>query len=99
HPRTLHSFPTRRSSDLHRATQDIQDLGEFIDTAGTNNLANWSYPVIMSAGGESGHAVLLGVHPHAAELENLELSAVLGQAHLFVDRKSTRLNSSHVSIS
>src|SRR5438067_12956088 len=64
HHRDLHSFPTRRSSDL----------GSFDSTA------------------TSYSAALGGIGSHV-------WSAVLNPASFEVDRKSTRLNSSHVSIS
>src|SRR5699024_11965877 len=71
HPRDLHSFPTRRSSDL--ATADsLPDLAA-------------SAPEVMAKieAVNSGAETLQSVADLAPEL----------------DRKSTRLNSSHVSIS
>src|SRR5690242_20770740 len=61
--RDLHSFPTRRSSDLYGA-------------------------------GAPGSGEPVAGHPHAACLQ-----VVQPREALFLDRKSTRLNSSHMSIS
>src|SRR5690242_21370290 len=67
HPRALHSFPTRRSSDLDRTAVLLDDpLG-----------------------------VAVAVHHDAADF----LVHALGRRLADQDRKSTRLNSSHMSIS
>src|SRR5205814_9909904 len=82
HPRLLHSFPTRRSSDLLDVAEDVvagvvvhagQDLGEWITRLG-----------------------FLG------DLLRLEGVVRLGQyvvRRALGDRKSTRLNSSHLGTS
>src|SRR5699024_12753133 len=85
-PLYLHSFPTRRSSDLIH-------IGRFVAVFGSGSLRE------AAVGG--GHldacvvdivaAAIDGGHAHDAQLVYLE--AEVG------DRKSTRLNSSHVSIS
>ena len=54
--------------------EDVQQLGQLVDTDLADEPAHWGDPVILVAGGEPGDAVLLRVHPHAAELENLEQS-------------------------
>src|SRR5437773_3997213 len=73
--RDLHSFPTRRSSDLNRLyavplPAMITALQDTID----------SQPATRAGGGGMG---------------NLSQSSIV----FFVDRKSTRLNSSHITIS
>src|SRR5690606_41676405 len=73
-PRDLHSFPTRRSSDLALSAdliwRDVQRLARKI-------------PVLVYMG-------------NAAASGGYYVSA---PAHHIIDRKSTRLNSSHVKIS
>src|SRR5437660_519920 len=65
-PRDLHSFPTRRSSDLERVAHAMRDRQRLID----------------------------------AERPGLELvREILAFEPRHKDRKSTRLNSSHVAIS
>src|SRR5207253_10553749 len=88
----LHSFPTRRSSDLDRVGLDVFGIGEhhraeFLDSAPV---------VILSAA--------------ATRTENIRLTSAVTvlsasdpvrvfQEFATLDRKSTRLNSSHVAIS
>src|SRR5699024_12288576 len=72
----LHSFPTRRSSDLNVLRQGFQLVAMVISLALT--------PVLTTS--------LLGSEE---EVGGFSRTAVL----YAVDRKSTRLNSSHVSIS
>src|SRR5690349_21932006 len=74
HPRCLHSFPTRRSSDLPQWV--VADIG-----SGTGLLTK----IFL----ENGNRVF-AVEPNAA-------MRAAGEEYL--DRKSTRLNSSHVEIS
>src|SRR5207253_10361081 len=96
--RVLHSFPTRRSSDLFPFLQSVvptADLDEgFRDV-------NW--------------ALLVGSIPRKAGMERKDLLGINGKifvgqgqaiernaaadVRVLVDRKSTRLNSSHVAIS
>ena len=45
--------------------------------------------VVLIAGGKAGHAVFFCIHPHGTELEDLELLAVFGQAHLLVKCRTT----------
>src|SRR5690606_42162167 len=78
-PRDLHSFPTRRSSDL---------LG-----FGNESVA-WSHEHIdwIDRFGADGHS--------ANSLDAAQNKYLIGPSHcLGGDRKSTRLNSSHVKIS
>src|SRR5690242_20991445 len=80
-PRVLHSFPTRRSSDL-----EVSPDGKFfIDVAQTHDRPPISQVVEVASAkavGELGRSDYSRLGP-------------LG----FRDRKSTRLNSSHMSIS
>src|SRR5207253_11226156 len=83
--RALHSFPTRRSSDLH-----VEHAGEHALGGGPAGrvlepaLAHLHVPVAEFRPGE-----LVNGARHLAEVVALQL----------LDRKSTRLNSSHVAIS
>src|SRR5207302_10567530 len=94
--RTLHSFPTRRSSDLHdfdalAATilADLHDVnpGSFRVSArrADKRLPFTSPEIEREVGGRIKEAK--GWHVD------------LGHPELTIDRKSTRLNSSHVKIS
>src|SRR5690606_40957831 len=82
HPH-LHSFPTRRSSDLYLThSMTLDGLAcQFIDTAGVESAA--PLDEIQQAAQHAAHQQVQDAH--------LEV--------LCIDRKSTRLNSSHVKIS
>src|SRR5690606_41688075 len=84
-PRHLHSFPTRRSSDLPR--QLVEKDGNLVVTT---DLAPGSW------GQADGASDLAVSHAH---LHHLLLSCVMCAQAGAEDRKSTRLNSSHVKIS
>src|SRR5690242_21058925 len=82
--RDLHSFPTRRSSDLQRA-------GERVDAR-----------VVDAVGGtKEKHPRPRGALERQLRTRKLAVGAGRGQLgeHRMGDRKSTRLNSSHMSIS
>src|SRR5947207_8771451 len=82
HHRDLHSFPTRRSSDLKRQPAGGGGLphrvGHRQRVAGTGDSR------------VEEHAVAAQLHGEAH---------IAGSSHARVDRKSTRLNSSHTVIS
>src|SRR5699024_11531868 len=92
--RYLPSVPTRRSSDLEAAACGVPVVG-----AGVGGLLS------LVDDGRTG--VLIGErdpHQYAAAIGTLlddpSIAATMGRAaHQRADRKSTRLNSSHVSIS
>src|SRR5947209_16511000 len=77
HP-ALHSFPTRRSSDLSVLAEDEADLG-----AAVLDLGAGTTTIAVFAEGRFVHADGFAV----------------GGLHVTIDRKSTRLNSSHANIS
>src|SRR5690606_40641270 len=87
----LHPFPTRRSSDLTATTLDALVLAYTVVAAGVT----WQL------------AVLIGVHKVRSWISRTRvrraIDAVTGTALIgfgvALDRKSTRLNSSHVKIS
>src|SRR5439155_19627654 len=72
-PRDLHSFPTRRSSDLAVARAAIEARSHYIDLA-------------------DGRQFVVGI-------SSLNAQALAAGVTVTRDRKSTRLNSSHVAIS
>src|SRR5690606_39383087 len=89
HYRHLHSFPTRRSSDLTAYTRDLMsqletDLGAKLDWVAVNH-HNTGHPHV--------HVIVRGK-------DELGVNLVINGDYLANgDRKSTRLNSSHVKIS
>src|SRR5690606_41834576 len=91
HHRVLHSFPTRRSSDLGRLRRQAPEGSgrrecEAEEAAGRPD---------AGSGGTEGASVKKMVGPAAKREAVAHLQAVMGLS----DRKSTRLNSSHVKIS
>src|SRR5437899_9593599 len=84
HP-ALHSFPTRRSSDLARAREDA-----------VRRLVPRAVPHAPEdlAAGRVGEHRLGEAHDPALHLRQVDVLALAG-----ADRKSTRLNSSHLGIS
>src|SRR5690606_40930784 len=92
--RSLHSFPTRRSSDLVDLEQ-IARTTPGMTGADLANLVNEAAILAARRGLE-----IVGTREFGDALEKVQLgtarSVVLPEAE---DRKSTRLNSSHVKIS
>src|SRR5207253_7869016 len=94
----LPSFPTRRSSDLaagrglhhHRIADVLRDLHRFVGRRDVAEIAGDD--VDARLGGE-----LLGLDLVAHRGDRLGRRA--DECDLLLDRKSTRLNSSHVAIS
>src|SRR5699024_12428221 len=88
---SLHTFPTRRSSDLsdleHEVAQaGIGGVGEVAPSHGVDGLA-------VIAQGHDVHGVPDASQDHRGAI------GPRGEDACLEDRKSTRLNSSHVSIS
>src|SRR5207253_5947943 len=89
-PRDLHSFPTRRSSDL--IAERLPHVGAVEAQLGQAHHAIDVQPGIVSADGVQGAANLLPRNGRrTAEFQKEPADSL--------DRKSTRLNSSHVAIS
>src|SRR5690606_39425447 len=91
-PRSIHSFPTRRSSDLvqsalRRRKQRLIQVGRRLGG-------------VLAALRDITGALFLGQVIHLPGNDGLqtELLLLLGE-FAAIDRKSTRLNSSHVKIS
>src|SRR5690606_41575923 len=88
HPRDPHPFPTRRSSDLRRAATPGAERAE---GAQRRNLAAPPSPA---------RPFLDGPRIGGPSLSLIEaLASALSRRRFRGDRKSTRLNSSHVKIS
>lgn len=78
--------PFRSGADhAHVPFQDVPELWKLVQAALAYEAADRRDAVVLISGREAGHAVLLGIHPHAAELIDRELSSVPGEAHLFID--------------
>src|SRR5699024_12653097 len=91
--RTLHSFPTRRSSDLPylEKTAEGEHQLYMLGWSGTNGDPDYFLSSLL-------HGSNIGTSKREF-YENSEVDKLLEQAKVSIDRKSTRLNSSHVSIS
>src|SRR5206468_11942010 len=95
YPRVLHSFPTRRSSDLVVGVDYLDRAG------GRDRVPDGEHVAILVGQGNQLLAAASGadsaVHRHRAVSHGALLTgcAVCGRT----DRKSTRLNSSHDQIS
>ena len=77
-----------RTTDGHISLEDIQKLGKLVDADLADKPTYRGDTVILIAGRETGHAVLLRVHPHTAELEDLKDFPVLGEALLLVEHRA-----------
>src|SRR5699024_12672252 len=92
HSQALRPSPTRRSSDLGRG----EECGG-LEPAGTG-------AAVLFGGGQSGEAEARELVPQHGVGSPVRIAGVVAgggvrRQHLVQDRKSTRLNSSHVSIS
>src|SRR5207249_11782151 len=98
-PRHLHSFPTRRSSDLRIPHPTRR--GAAVHRVSPSGTPPSSRSIIPLSGGMLRGDELLDPGPPPGEFL-FRLTMVRGHApqeiRLGLDRKSTRLNSSHVSI-
>ena len=73
------------ADNRHVALEDIHKLRQLIQAALADNAPDGRYAGIVYAGGEAGDAVLLGIDAHGAELDDLELAAVLCQPGLLIE--------------
>src|SRR5207253_8836323 len=99
HPahRPLHSFPTRRSSDLAPLSEDRLDRPE-VEHHGQYSDRHDDQAAFLRA-----EIQFVQQRPHSMSLAlrlQVKLQVVLlAPGAVWLDRKSTRLNSSHVAIS
>src|SRR5205085_12704414 len=96
--RNLHSFPTRRSSDLAKICQE-EKMWLHIDGAYGGAFAMLPEYKWVSEGWELADSIV--INPHKTLFVPLDFSVlyVRDLERLRRDRKSTRLNSSHSQIS
>src|SRR5690606_40061228 len=87
-PRDPHSFPTRRSSDLARLMGDERGKPQQLVGLVGERLR----PLPLAA-------ALVDAQLQVHEIAGLLIDHGIAGGHAFQDRKSTRLNSSHVKIS
>ena len=71
--------------DGHVAFQDVQELGELVDTDSTDEAADRGDSWIVLACGESGNTVFFGIHAHTAEFVDRKYLPVFGEAVLLVE--------------
>src|SRR5690606_40885476 len=92
-PRHSHSFPTRRSSDLSSSRTVITLMEELDHIQDYLSIQQYRYPDILS------FDTALPPELKRALVPPLTLQPFVENAIIHGDRKSTRLNSSHVKIS
>src|SRR5690606_41622577 len=90
-PPALHSFPTRRSSDLAHVDAVAVLVGRYAFELELGRQ-------VGQGGDEVDRVRERGVEAHA-HLEAVEIDRHFAEGRHVQDRKSTRLNSSHVKIS
>src|SRR5205814_3689991 len=88
HLPSLHSFPTRRSSDLLEPLQIDNTFLGFVVRPGTNDVRVWFSPPTFWIGVWASVLTIIGLTAYS-----------VGRRRPRRDRKSTRLNSSHLGIS
>src|SRR5205807_9975533 len=95
-PRALHSFPTRRSSDLSVSLDDVAVDGDLpraqgagVDR-GAQRPSDEALNLLTTTAGVASRSGVRGTRQHGV---------LGGHPALALDRKSTRLNSSHLVIS
>src|SRR5699024_12059064 len=94
-PVLLHTFPTRRSSDLEtmEALNDLVVSGK-VRAIGASAMYGYQFYNMQLAARDNGWAQFVAMENHYNLLYREDEHELIP-----IDRKSTRLNSSHVSIS
>src|SRR5207249_9640427 len=95
----LHSFPTRRSSDLYSGLTDGQHTFQVraVDKAGNTDLSPASFSWLVDTTPPETSITSHPTDPSGSSSASFEFGGTDPAPDR--DRKSTRLNSSHVSIS
>src|SRR5690606_40243907 len=93
----LTSFPTRRSSDLNKDSMVNASLGRPVSRA-IRSAVYVAYSLSVLRVRDVGNQMPGANSSHSIETSEVRFP-LLSYADLWVDRKSTRLNSSHVKIS
>src|SRR5207249_12212350 len=97
-PRPLHSFPTRRSSDLPRPLRDATHRSAFLtDLRLMRTQRSAIGPIPVPTAGDRVSGLFTFASDEGLAKYTWPYIAIAGRVS--GDRKSTRLNSSHVSIS
>src|SRR5207253_10255214 len=99
HTPSLHSFPTRRSSDLHEriVVEVVLRRPQAVETQIGGEPSQPDLLIPHTSVGAVLPAVA-GEHHHHADIHGPLLPTLVSRRNA-ADRKSTRLNSSHVAIS
>src|SRR5205814_3058275 len=97
-PRHLHSFPTRRSSDLDACRMIITPRRSLALALVAATAVTWFHHVTM-AGAATAEVHIRSVDVHAFPQVTVTASITGRGVSASEDRKSTRLNSSHLGIS
>src|SRR5690606_42043861 len=98
HRRDLHSFPTRRSSDLDSASGEL--LQEEDEEEGPEASSNPAVRMVAAIYWPVATAIYLGWSFLSGDWDvTWVVWPIAGVLYAGLDRKSTRLNSSHVKIS
>src|SRR5207302_10740429 len=95
HPRELHSFPTRRSSDLEQQYDTLAQTTGTIPKSAAIDIVSTRFKIREVLPYKDFVTAQLQMLIDAHKIEKHDLWA----ARTVADRKSTRLNSSHVKIS
>src|SRR5207249_11952966 len=94
-----HPFPTRRSSDLATGTRTGDDVGKTVPGHVAGSHADAAREVLVEGEeGTQGPAVLAAEDADARAAAGVGADDDVSVTVAVQDRKSTRLNSSHVSI-
>src|SRR5690606_39282422 len=98
HPRYLHSFPTRRSSDL-ADYECIRMDGNVFQNGGDSDRNYFINPYSINRIAYNDLGITLWRNLYGTDANSVAKSNWLTYVNEATDRKSTRLNSSHVKIS
>src|SRR5699024_12242844 len=96
--RDLYSFPTRRSSDLDELSKEVDEL-KIILNVGFEKLAEQVNVITEQVNSTEEKSHMLEANLDRLVIQFARMVKTTERLLNRVDRKSTRLNSSHVSIS
>src|SRR5690606_40525964 len=99
HHGSLHSFPTRRSSDLVQAENSDDYVKLLVKLSSLRNQISLTGKVYPNVQNEKNLDLILDVDRMDLRAIDRFTAGQIRKSRGFIDRKSTRLNSSHVKIS